>query len=275
MTISLIYAYWPNQPGGVTWCDLPWAMRDAGLPKRLADAGHDILESVVMSEDLVPEDLSVGFDLAGQIAIDVAKARAEGELPVILCGSCAVAALGGVAGLGGGEDVGIAWFDAHPDLNTPETTSSGLLEGMALAIATGQAWRTLATTRAGLKPARLESTALFGARSIDPAERELIERKKIPVAAGIDELNRRLAGTSVTYVHLDMDVHDALAVRANSFAVQKGPSVETVRTALATVDRIGALAVAGLDPTATDGKRAASIAIDHILAVAEAHGLRG
>lgn len=44
MNVTLIYAYWPNQPFGVTWCDLPWALRDAGLPKRLHEAGHEVRE---------------------------------------------------------------------------------------------------------------------------------------------------------------------------------------------------------------------------------------
>lgn len=268
MTVSLIYAYWPNQPFGATWCDLPWALRDAGLPKRLADAGHEVLESVAMSEAAFPEEIRSGFELAGQIAVDVAKARAEGELPVILCGSCAIAALAGVAGLGGGEDVGIAWFDAHPDLNTPDTSASGLLEGMALAIATGLAWRSLATLCTGLAPASLERTILFGARDIDPPEQHLIEHRQVPIATDATTVNARQDGTATTYVHLDMDVHDALAVRANSFAVANGPDAGTVRAALTSIERVGAIAVTGLDPAAPDARKAADIAIDHVIAIA-------
>lgn len=274
MTISLIYAYWPNQPSGVTWCDLPWALRDAGLPKKLADRGHEVLESVVMSEDPTPEDLSVGFDLAGQIAADVARARAEGELAVILCGSCTIAALGGVAGLGTGTNTGIVWCDAHPDLNTPETTTSGLLEGMALAVVTGGAWRALAAARAGLVPASLEKTALFGVRDIDPAEQEMIARQMVPITGDIGELNRRIANCETSYLHLDMDVHDAHTVRTNSFPAENGPSSDAVRAVVSGLERIDALAVTGLDPAAPDAKRAAEMAIDHILAAADAHAAR-
>ncbi len=273
-TISLIYVYWPNQPFGVTWCDLPWALRDAGLPKRLAAAGHEVLESVVMSEDATPEDLRSGFQLAGQLAGDVAKARAEGELPVILCGSCAIAALGGVAGLGGGADVGIAWFDAHADLNTPETTESGLLEGMALSIATGGAWRHMAQTWGGLQPASLSATALFGVRDLDPAEQALIAAQTIPVATSFGEINTRLAKTATTYLHLDMDVHDAVTVRTNDYAVPGGPTTEQVRSAITSIERLGAVAITGLDPAAEDSKRATQIAVDHILAIAAATASR-
>jgi len=270
MTVSLIYAYWPNQPFGATWCDLPWALRDAGLPKRLADASHEVLETVAMSEAAFPEETRSGFDLAGQIAADVAKARAEGELPVILCGSCTVAALAGVAGLGGGEDVGIAWFDAHPNLNTPDTSTSGLLEGMALAIATGQAWNKLATSCAGLAPASLHRTALYGARDIDPPEQRLIDRYQVPIATDASTVNARLHGTATTYVHLDMDVHDAVDVRTTNSAISNGPNVASVRAALTSLERIGAIAVTGLDPAAPDARKATDIAIDHLIAIADA-----
>jgi arginase len=270
MTISLIYAYWPNQPFGLTWCDLPWALRDAGLPKRLADAGHDVLETVAMSEDAAPEEIRSGFELAGQIATDVAKAKAEGELPIILCGSCAIAALAGVSGLGGGPDVGIAWFDAHPDLNTPATTTSGLLEGMALAVATGHAWQALATTSVPFAPASLNRTALFGTRDIDPSEKELIDRHSVPIATNAAGINARFHPAGPTYVHLDMDVHDAITVRTNRFAIAGGPDVATVRSALTSIERVGAIAVTGLDPAAPDGRKAADIAIDHLLAIADA-----
>lgn len=270
MTISLIYAYWSNQPFGATWCDLPWALRNAGLPERLSKAGHEVLESVVMSEDAHPEELYTGFTLARQVAADVAKARAEGELPIVLCGSCALAALGGVAGLGGGTDTGIAWFDAHPDLNTPETTPSGLFEGMALSVATGHAWRGLAEKTGGLAPASLSHAAFFGVRQMEPAERAVIEQHAIPIASDVAEINQRLAGTARTYVHLDMDVHNGLAVRATSDGVPGGPDVATVRRTLLGIEQIGCLAITGLDPAGSDGARATEIAIGHILALADA-----
>ena len=271
MTISLIYAYWPNQPFGITWCDLPWALRDAGLPKRLNQAGHEVLETILMAEDDFPEELHSGFQLAGQIAAEVTKAKSEGELAVILCGSCALAAIGGVSGLGGGDETGIAWFDAHPDLNTPETTTSGLLEGMALAAATGNAWTTMAKTYAGLQPATLAHTALFGARDIDPAEQALLDAHGVPLAQSAAAINTRLTGTRHTYVHLDMDVHNALMVRTNATPAPNGPSAEHVRATLTKINRTAVLGITGLDPAAQDSKAASEIAIGHILAVAQHH----
>ncbi len=269
MKLTLIYAYWPNQPYGVTWCDLPWALRDGGMPKRLNDDGHEVRESVLMPEGDNAEELRAGFELAGQVAGEVRTAREQGELPVVLCGSCALASVGTIAGLGGGAHTGLAWFDAHPDLNTPETTASGLFEGMALASAAGLAWFNMARTHAGLEiPADLAKAALYGARDIEPAEQALIDMHAIAFADTAAEINAHLAGTTATYVHLDMDVHDGLEVRTNAFAVPDGPSVDAVRTVLTGLDNIAAIAITGLDPMAADTAKASRIAIEHVLAIA-------
>ncbi len=267
MTIALIYAYWPNQPFDVSWCDLPWAMRNAGLPKALNEAGFEVVESFLRPEDPGAEELRGGFTLAGEIGEEVDKAREAGELPIILCGSCAVAATGAVAGLGG-DETGIAWFDAHPDLNTPETSSSGLFEGMALAVATGLAWQGMARKLSRLRPANPQNVVLFGARDIDAGEQALITDHNIQLAANAAEINLAMENVSQVYVHLDMDVHDELAVRANAFAAPGGPSVETLRQTLGGLSNIGALAITGLDPTSADAGKACLIAIDHITAVA-------
>ena len=269
MKVTLIYAYWPNQPGGVTWCDLPWALRDKGLPKRLHEAGHEVVETMLMAEEPLPEEMRAGLGLAREVSQAVAEAVAQDELAVVLAGSCALAALGAVGGLG--ADAGIAWFDAHPDLNSPEASVSGLFEGMALAAASGRAWRAMIAAHAGLEtPAQLERATLFGARDIDAAEQELIDAHGLTVTTKPDALFARLAGVDNVYAHLDMDVHDALSVRANAFAVPGGPDIDTVRAALVGLGNLKCLAITGLDPAAADAEKAADVAIEHVLAVANA-----
>jgi arginase len=271
MKISLIYAYWPNQPAGVTWCDLPWALRDKGLPKKLNAAGHEVLETILVAEEPFAEEFVAGLRLAGDIGDAVREAVDQDELAVILAGSCALAAIGAAAGLGSGAQ--IAWFDAHPDLNTPETTTSGLFEGMALAAATGHAWRAIVERKGRLtEPARLDRAVLFGARDIDEAEVDLIASAGVSHAETGAGLKAHLADAESVYAHLDMDVHDALEVRANSYAVPKGPTIEAVRQALCEIENLKVLAITGLDPAAPDASRAAELAIDHVLSIAEARG---
>ena len=79
MKVTLIYAYWPNQPGGVTWCDLPWALRDKGLPKRLHEAGHEVVETILMAEEPTPEEMRAGLVLAGEVSQSRSGSRSAGR----------------------------------------------------------------------------------------------------------------------------------------------------------------------------------------------------
>jgi arginase len=267
MRIALIYATWPEGVSGRSWPMMAAAFRDAGAAGRLAAAGHEVRET---SLDVGPTQKDA-FLLAGRIGDAVRAAIGEAALPVVICGSCTVAAVGGVAGLG--PEAGIVWMDAHPDLSTPETTRSGLFEGMALTAATGLCWRGMAKEDAGLVPTDLSHAVLFGARDIDPPEAELIREYNIATVGSGDEAVAQLAARSALYIHLDMDVHDALRLRVNGFAVPGGPAPEDVGRALGTIGRgrpRSALAITGLEPDAPDGERGTSLAIGHILALANA-----
>jgi arginase len=269
MRVSLIYATWPVTPFGSTWYRLAEHMQASGLARALAAAGHEMDEHVLTADGPSATELRGGFELAAQIAEQCRAARDSGSFPVIVCGSCGVAALGAAAGLGG-ADTGIVWMDAHPDLNTPETSGSGMFDGMALATVLGRCWTQMAGQIAGLRdPASAEHVVLFGARDIDPGEAAFIAARGIPSeAAALPDLGR-LSACRRVYVHLDMDVHDALAVRTNNFAVPGGPSAKAVRDALARIAEttpLAALSVTGFDPAAPDSASATAIAIEHVLA---------
>src|SRR5262245_62030 len=95
------------------------AVRDAGLTQQLIDDGHEGREHVLAAEGKDATELKAAFELASKIGAVVKKSHEAGGFAVIVCGSCSVAAMGAVAGLGG-ENTGVLWMDAHPDLNTPE-----------------------------------------------------------------------------------------------------------------------------------------------------------
>jgi arginase len=103
--------------------------------------------------------------------------------------------------------VAVVWFDAHPDLNTPETSPSGVFNGMVLRALHGEGEESLRATPP-LDPAR---TVLVGARSIDPGEEAFIAEHGIPVlGADPAALVEAVAATGATavYVHVDLDVLD-------------------------------------------------------------------
>ncbi len=152
-----------------------------------------------------------------EIASTTATAIEKGQLAVVLVGDHAVAA-GSIAGAARAADrLGLIWFDAHPDLNTPLTSPSGHLHGMALAATLGAAvpeLPPLADPGAGLKP---ERNCLLGNRDIAPGERRLIaelgiwmltmeEWFDLGLIAGLDAALDHLGRQDTDAVHISFDV---------------------------------------------------------------------
>ncbi|HSB60204.1 MAG TPA: arginase, partial [Vicinamibacteria bacterium] len=154
----------------------------------------------------------------------VEKTVAEGVLPLVLGGDHSIA-MGTLAGLSRhyrarGEKVGLVWFDAHADANTPETSPSGNIHGMPLAVALGFGAPSLVNL-AGFSPmvdgAR---AALVGIRDVDPAERPNVKASGIGAFTmrDIDErgmravmeeaIKRASSGTAGIHVSFDLDGMD-------------------------------------------------------------------
>ena len=155
--------------------------------------------------------------------------------------------------------VGLIYLDAHADFNTPETTLSGMLGGMDVAIAAGVCLSRL-RLKVGLDPALPTRYIVFGGlRDVDPLEQELLDRSDAAylsvddlrhASSKIDsEMDRLGRLTEVIYVHIDMDVLDPNEVRGHSLSVPEGP---TSRELAASVERMfrhpktGAIGIASL-----------------------------
>lgn len=269
--VALIYATWPNVAGGGAWYKFAQAAREAGMTRRLEAAGFDVSEYVFNAEGPRAAELPGAFALSRRIGEQVAMSRACDLFPVVVCGSCAVAGLGVLTGLGG-AGTGVVWMDAHPDLNTPDTTLSGLFDGMALATPLGLCWRAMADGFTGLQPLSSGSVCLYGARKIDPGEVELIAAEGIPIVHDGAGAVAALEACERVYLHLDMDVHDPTRLRANTFIAPGGPSVAALREDLRTIARelpLAAFTVAGVDPAVAETGPAIPCAIEHTIAVCE------
>ena len=269
--IALIYATWPSAQGGGAWHTFANAAREAGLTRHLESAGFDVSEYVLEADGAHAAELPGAFALSRRIGEQVAMSRACDLFPVVVCGSCAVAGLGVLSGLGG-TGTGVVWMDAHADLNTPDTTLSGLFDGMALATPLGLCWRAMARDISGLQPVSLGNICLYGAREIDPGERALIDAEAIPVVHDAAGAVASLEGCERVYLHLDMDVHDPSLLRANIFAAPGGPSPEALRDDLRTMTwqlPVAAFAVTAVDPSVAEAAAAIPCAIEHIVAVCE------
>ena len=104
----------------------------------------------IISKQLHSAEIESAFELCATVSHRVHALREEDCFPILLSGNCDIA-IGAICGCGA-ADTSVAWFDAHGEANTPETTTSGFLDGMGIAILTGQCWRTLASQIPGFRP---------------------------------------------------------------------------------------------------------------------------
>lgn len=192
--------------------------------------GHAVETERVESGAPFQAEVATTFELARVLAGRVREARREGSFPLVLAGNCS-ASLGVLGGISGGP-VGVVWMDAHGDLNTPETTRSGFLDGMALSVALGRCWREMAGGVAGFRAVPEEHVLHVGGRDLDPAEEETLSGSGIlrvrpgeSVKAALETVAARVQRV---YLHLDLDVLDPSEGRANGYAAPGGLSLREV-----------------------------------------------
>ena len=256
----------------------PDRLLDGGLTPRLRAAGHSVSkERIQLPAGTSGPEIQATFTLAADLAERVRAARRDGVLPVVLAGNCA-SAIGTLAGLGD-ADPAVVWLDAHADLNTPETTRTGMLDGMALSIVTGRCWTAVAGTVPGFRAIPDARVCLMGTRNVDPAEADLLRSAAIPVLAA-DELAARLsptldalrARTATAYLHIDLDVLDQAEGIANQFAAPDGLRLGQVRQVVDAVCerfQIGAVALTAYDPSRDRDGRICAAAHEIVAAVAD------
>ena len=186
----------------------------------------------------------LGLNLGNYSRIVSRNAR-EGWITVGLLATCP-SMPGLVAGLmhatesGRPLRVGMLWLDAHPDFNTPETTRSGSLGGMPVAVATGRALHNLRRD-AQLEPAMAdEQIVMAGVRLTDPLEQQLLDSSRIQQLSVRDlqqrtpavfaQLDRLARTTDRLYIHIDMDVLDPAEVMGHGNKVPGGPTSAELAT---------------------------------------------
>lgn len=164
--------------------------------------------------------ISVIHDKLAEI---VANSFDDGYRPISIAGDCCTA-IGVLAGLQrGGVNPTFIWFDAHGDFNTWETTPSGFLGGMPLAMIVGHGEQTLIRS-VGLEPLSEERIILSDARDLDSGERELVENSRILHLQNIMDLLDCTLEERDLYVHFDTDIVNPLEAPAMNYRATGGPS---------------------------------------------------
>ncbi|HVE80143.1 MAG TPA: arginase family protein [Gemmatimonadaceae bacterium] len=260
--------------------------------ERLRREGYHVGEETIDAPPGFGAEVATAFALMRALALRVRAARDAGALPVVLAGNCntAVGTVAGLAAGGADDDVGVLWFDAHGDLETPETTTSGFVDGTGLAALAGRCWRALAASVPGFRPVAPHRVVLVGARDLSAAERALIdetgiawvradalcERGPAALAPAVEALAAR--GVQRAYVHVDLDVHDPTLAPANHYAVPGGLTPHAVREAVQLIaDRvtIAAAALTAYDPASDADGRTCGAAVELLATVAAAAAARG
>ncbi|MCO1660862.1 arginase family protein [Pseudonocardia humida] len=189
--------------------------------------------------------------LHAAVADEVAGVVATGGVPLVVSGCCTTA-LGTVAGLQrGGVDPAVVWLDAHGDLQTPQTSTSGYPGGMPLRQLVGGAERT-GPHRLDLRPVDERDVVLVDARDLDRPEAEFlatsaIRRADVPGLVDLPLPDRPI------YLHVDLDVLDPADVPGVMYPVAGGPRAEAVAVALRSVLDTGRVAAVGLACTWGEG----------------------
>ncbi|MCV3206321.1 arginase family protein [Mesorhizobium sp. YC-39] len=230
----------------------PDALVTGGLVEAMTLAGHDIaVKDIGKVGDTQEREIATGFAVCNAVATEVRAARDNGRFPIVLAGNCLTCA-GAVAG----EDAdAIIWADQHGDLNTPETSIYGFLDGMALATVLGLCWRPMASAIPGFHAIDPSRCVLVNARDLDPAERLLLEtlpviRTECPDAAKAAE-RLKAAGSVRAHMHLDLDVHDPQDLQANRYTHPGGPGPDQLREAVCVMARslpISGVTISAFDP---------------------------
>lgn len=254
----LIYVPYDSGRMGERFGRGPLVARDSDLAARLSGS-LTVGEQLVTHGGFFPTEGTVAFDLARRLARAVGKAVADGAFPVVIAGNC-LSSLGTVAGMGGRRQ-GVIWFDAHADFNTPDTTTTGFLDGMATAVLAGEAWLAAAGGVAGFRPVARPNFVFIGARDIDLEEGERLADPPVTVFSGDDVRADRPAVEAAVaalarrcdavYLHLDMDVTEPSPVPANEFAVTGGlddGELWALLDAIAATAPIRAAGVTAYDP---------------------------
>lgn len=255
MTITIVNNPYSGSRSGPELSKGPDVLTQSGIIDILAKMGCKV--NPVLTARLTPQEEKdygvwhrVGLangHLKDHVAASIKEGSANKNLVVGFFANCnsLMGMLAGAQHSGPGRrplKVGLIWIDAHGDFNTPETTLSGMLGGMPVAVSAGMCLTRL-RLKSGLEPPLpTRYIVMAGVRDTDPLEQDLIDRSDIEMISVKDirelsenihkQMKRLSRLTDIIYIHIDMDVLDPREVSGHGLTVADGPTSLELAAAL-------------------------------------------
>ncbi len=286
MKLRIVTLSYNTEGKGTGGASGPVALLRAGLSERLNEGGHTVLQPWAVQLKLEEESQYGGWNRVavanGHLSKLIASARDEGSFVLALLADCngILGVLGGLqrgeqmscpsagcVGLAGPADsgkaptrpcrVGFVYVDAHGDYNTPDTSPSGMLGGMPVAVAAGKCLPRLRRRSGMLAPICHGDILLAGMRDLDDLERDAISEDELAVVRETDlqgrsralneALQRLSCNVEVLCVHVDLDILDPAVAPAAGLPSSGGLTGEELGQALSFMladEKVGVLSVA-------------------------------
>lgn len=223
----------------------------AGLERLIGEWGGELIRPIQDIRLNAEQERQYGewnrMALANANFADVVREGLQDDLITIGLEANCNDLLGMLSGLkydsdGNARRVGLVFIDAHGDFNIPETTLSGMLGGMPVAIAAGHALHNVRKTTGLAEPLPMSDIVWGGVRDLDPLEADRFTEYEVQQFSvqDIRELSANLKKqmddladrVDVVYVHIDMDVLDPAEVPGHSLTVADGPSSKDLAAAI-------------------------------------------
>jgi arginase len=212
-------------PGLLPLAEAGWQVNDPSLPQGPPEVRMSILH--------------------GSIAGFVATAISEGTRPVSVAGDCC-SAIGVHAGLQrAGVTPTLLWFDAHGDFNTRQTTPSGFLGGMPLAMIVGRGDQEMLDAVDAV-PLAEDGVVLTDGRDLDPLEAETLAGSRVRRVSRTADLVDMAVPQGPLWVHVDVDVITAAEAPAQNYPAPGGPTAAETAAVMAHLAASGRVVAASM-----------------------------
>jgi arginase len=224
-----------------------------------AQVPFDLTEPQMLEDQRVADEPANLGVLGGQVAEVVATARRQGKGVLMTGGDCThiTGVVGGLQDAHGSEArIGLVWFDAHGDFNTPNTSLSGMLGGMPVSVCAGLSFPQWREGSHIVSPLPTDRILMVDVRNLDVPEEQLIRATAVQIArvadgfkgdVGLETAVADLANRcDLLYLHIDSDILDERYVPNHGTKEPNGPDMAQVAAAIETVmatGKVAALAV--------------------------------